>query len=322
MSRIHVRPLSMTDLDSILDVQLEAYGPTYIESREAFRSKIELAPFTSWGAFTDDRMVGYMVALPVNGGFVMPLDSPPEGVVAPDDAEVIYIHDLAVSNEASNRGVGSLLFRQVFSRAMESGATGIELVAVQDALTFWRKRGFTTSDGAFGHGYGAEAVKCTLPLSSGSGPIVVRAVRSSDVPELLSFAASVDAFAMSEEIPFYEPREVDEFIDDPDWALGVARKDGHIVGFISVHRMSWHWSVLENFYVTRPERGKGVAAHLYEWLELVTRAWDSRYLSCIVDVDDVPTMEWFNRRNWTTHKSYRWLDHHLTGGDKDSNRPD
>lgn len=308
MIDLYLRPLNSGDLREVLSLQRDAYGDSYIESAQSIEAKIALASRTSWGAFDDHGLAGYVIALPVKSDFMMPLDRIPQGVLPLAEAEILYLHDLAVGRRALKSGVGSLLFRQVFTQAANSPVRAIELVAVQKALAFWARRGFREISREVGLGYGPEAVKCALPLIIQRDGVEVRAARLQDVEALLRLGQSDPAFAVSEDIQFYEGLEIVEFLSQTDWAIGIASVEGEAAGFTSFHRMSWHWSMIENFYVEPSHRRTGVSGAMYDWLTMVALAWDARYLNCLVDVEDDKTMTWLTRRDWSPRKQYRWLD--------------
>lgn len=141
--------------------------------------------------------------------------------------------------------------------------------------------------------------------------ITVRAIKAEDIDDLISFGLSDAAFSVSGEITFYERSELQEFIEDSNWELGIALVNSKIVGFLSVHRMSNHWAMLDNFYVSPPERGTGVSRFMYKWLLETTQTWNSSYLTSLVDVEDSTTAKLLIRQSWSPQKRYQWFDLNL-----------
>jgi GNAT superfamily N-acetyltransferase len=60
----------------------------------------------------------------------------------PADADVLYLHDLALHPGARGRGLTSPVIEQVVRLAQTEGLPAVSLVAVNDATAFWRLRGF------------------------------------------------------------------------------------------------------------------------------------------------------------------------------------
>lgn len=143
--------------------------------------------------------------------------------------------------------------------------------------------------------------------------ITVRSVKNSDLESVLEFGRSDEAFSVSQDIRFYEGHEVSEFIDHPDWAVGIAEIDDEIVGFVSVHRMSGHWAMLDNFYVVPAERGKGVSKLMYAWFMNVIKTWNTNYVTTLVNLDDDKTIKLLKNHSWSPQKQYQLLDLSIEG---------
>lgn len=138
--------------------------------------------------------------------------------------------------------------------------------------------------------------------------MIIRAACREDIEALFTFGNSAEAFSVSDSITFYEKTELAEFIDDPNWVTGVAIIDNELIGFISAHRMSSHWAMLDNFYIAPLNRGSGLAKQMFEWLQQQIKQWQTSYLSCLVDIEDTATIKLLSHKSWTPRKIYQWFD--------------
>jgi N-acetylglutamate synthase-like GNAT family acetyltransferase len=75
------------------------------------------------------------------------------------EAEILYIHDLAVRPERHKTGLGDVLLVHLYDSASRYGIEAYSLVAVQNSSGYWVQRGFTPQEGLPAIGYGPEAVR-------------------------------------------------------------------------------------------------------------------------------------------------------------------
>lgn len=162
--RWRVRVLTLADVASIDRVQATAYEPRYHESRDSFVAKLAAGDGVCFGVDdTNGDLVAYLVALPCEPGFVMPLDAAPIGTVSLTEATCLYVHDLAVAAGHRGHRLGDILWEALCAAARDLGICRVELVSVQNSVSWWEARGFTDAGSAEG-GYGAEAVRMTAVL--------------------------------------------------------------------------------------------------------------------------------------------------------------
>ena len=160
---IEIRRLTLDDVDAVCEVQRHAYRDDYLESAESFVAKIAAAPETCFGAFArsdngDHLMVGYLICLPCDVDFEMPLDAAPHGVLPLAEARSVYVHDLAVRRDRQGQQVGDLLWAALGEAVRHSAIVQFALVSVQNSTAYWQARGFSMV-GPAPAGYGDEAVK-------------------------------------------------------------------------------------------------------------------------------------------------------------------
>ena len=135
-----VRALTSADLAAVHALEAEAYLPSLVVSDAAFRRLIDLYPAGALGAFDRDGLCGFIFGVPLRSGTTLDLQAPLDRV--PPDADVFYVHDLAVAVRCRGGGVGSRLASQLLDVARSEGFTRAELVSVQGSAPFWRKFGF------------------------------------------------------------------------------------------------------------------------------------------------------------------------------------
>jgi GNAT superfamily N-acetyltransferase len=157
-SSLVIRPLIATDVTHILELQQLAYDGYFLESAESFTVKIAAGPETCFGAWSNGQLVGYLVAFPLRAHAVIDLNSTTLEPTPMAQAEVAYIHDLAIHPQRRKTGLGDVLLVHLYESATRYGIEAYSLVAVQNSAPYWAQRGFTPQEGLPAIGYGPEAV--------------------------------------------------------------------------------------------------------------------------------------------------------------------
>lgn len=135
-----IRPLVASDLAALHDLEAEVYEPALLVSDAAFLRLIELYPAGAIGCFDDQGLGGYAVGVPVRSGTILDLHAPLAALAS--QADVFYVHDVAVAPRCRGRGIGRLLAARLLDLARARGFTRAELVSVQGSASFWEKFGF------------------------------------------------------------------------------------------------------------------------------------------------------------------------------------
>lgn len=156
-----LRRLMFSDSPDVLRVQREAYEPPLCEPEDVFRNKMDLFPEGAVGCFEGDVLHGYLFAVAWRGDAALPLGERLDNV--PPEADVLFIHDVAVSSAARGRGVGRLLADHAIAIARGRSAKRVTLVAVQSAEPFWERLGFRRVE-RIHYGPGVPATKMALDL--------------------------------------------------------------------------------------------------------------------------------------------------------------
>ena len=160
LSRLTWRAMTGADLDAV--VLLAAVGfPDHFEGRDCFENRLALNP---GGCFVladenEGPPRGYLVAYPWTAGAVPALNTLIEAI--PEQASVIYLHDLAIDPMARGGGLSRLIIEHLAEDARLAGWSALALVAVNNAAAFWERHGFAvvnpTGMADKLAGYGADA---------------------------------------------------------------------------------------------------------------------------------------------------------------------
>lgn len=160
------RAMTERDLDGVVAVARVAF-PDHFEECACFAERLALYP-AGCRVLEDgaDRVLGYGIAYPWVRDAMPPLGALIGAL--PVAAELIYLHDLAVSPDARGTGAASDYVAWLVDHARAAGWAQIALVAVNDAAAFWQRRGFAAIDSpdlrAKLASYGADARYMVRPL--------------------------------------------------------------------------------------------------------------------------------------------------------------
>lgn len=159
------RPMTAGDLDGVCAVAAVAF-PDHFEDRDCFADRLSLYPEGCRVLSDGERVLGYRIAYPSRQGYIPPLNSRLSALAA--DADILYLHDLALRPEARAGGQARADIEALISQARTDGWPAIALVAVNDAQTFWARHGFVVDASPDVRAklatYGPEAVYMVRPL--------------------------------------------------------------------------------------------------------------------------------------------------------------
>lgn len=135
------RSMTAADLDAVAEIAMVGF-PDHFEDRDCFANRLALNPggcfVLAQGAGTPQ---GYLIAYPWRRDSAPTLNTLIEAI--PEDAEVLYLHDLALRPEVRGRGRSRAVIEQLAADAKAAGWPAVALVAVNDAAPFWERCGFT-----------------------------------------------------------------------------------------------------------------------------------------------------------------------------------
>lgn len=114
--------------------------PDFPEDDAVFNEKYTLSPDTCFILDGKNNSVGYILAHPFKIGAIPPLNRLLGGL--PRQSDTLYIHDLALLQQARSGGYGKKAVKLMCDYANEKKLKMLSLVAVNGSTPFWQKNGF------------------------------------------------------------------------------------------------------------------------------------------------------------------------------------
>jgi GNAT superfamily N-acetyltransferase len=146
-------------------------------------------------------------------------------------------------------------------------------------------------------------------IQGGNSKIRVRKATSRDVEKLFSIGMSDSAFSVSPRIPFYEKGELAYWISrSRDNLLLVVEMNGSIIGFTYAKLMSWHWALIDNFYILPSFRKEGVGKILWNACIQNLRSKGIKYVSTIVRRKDTIAIAFLQSLGCKVCGDYVWTE--------------
>jgi ribosomal protein S18 acetylase RimI-like enzyme len=139
MSKPHWRPAHTSDLPAIGAIAARVH-PDLPESPEVFAEKMRLYPDGCLALTTENEIVGYGLSHPWMQHQIPPLDGFLEKL--PDDADCLYVHDVAVLPDFRGGGVARAYVATIEGLARSSGIATLALVSVYATRPLWEHFGF------------------------------------------------------------------------------------------------------------------------------------------------------------------------------------
>lgn len=142
--RLNWRPMTAVDLDAVAAIAAVGF-PDHFEGRDCFENRLALNPagcFVLAGEGGEPR--GYLVTYPWTENAAPALNALIGAI--PDDASVMYLHDLALDPSVRGGGWSRPIVERLAGDACAAGWPALALVAVNDAAPFWKRHGFAVTD--------------------------------------------------------------------------------------------------------------------------------------------------------------------------------
>lgn len=157
-----INVITESSWDRIIEIQEEAYVEVPAEDVTILKSKW-LAPPKTCTVYLNDNgnILAYLLAHPWTS------DIPPKlhETISISKGSTLYIHDLALTQEAKGKNIAKKLVENLISHAKAQGFSKVLLVAVQNSNEFWAKFGFVNiTNTAICSSYGNNAQLMTLKL--------------------------------------------------------------------------------------------------------------------------------------------------------------
>src|SRR5690606_38050178 len=140
LSELNWRAMTPDDLDGVVAVAQLSF-PDHPEERACFANRLDLHPEGCFVLASEDGAIGgYLVAYPWKLNAAPPLNVLIDAL--PADAEVVYLHDLALHPATRGGGHTRPIVERLADQAKAAGWPAVALVAVNDAAAFWGRNGF------------------------------------------------------------------------------------------------------------------------------------------------------------------------------------
>jgi hypothetical protein len=155
-----------TDVGTLLTIAARLH-PTLPERPAVFAEKVRLFPEGCRKRVANGRMVGYALAHPWRSDDPPPLDGFLHRL--PDDADCLFIHDIALLAQARGVHAPAEYFDHVFAVATGLRLPRAALIAAYGTARLWRRFGFTPWETPSLRQklatYGADVIYMTRPLA-------------------------------------------------------------------------------------------------------------------------------------------------------------
>jgi GNAT superfamily N-acetyltransferase len=154
---VRIRHISDDDWDGIVALEARAYAAIGLsEERTALESRVRASPTTCFALEVEQRLAGYLLALPY------PTFAYPDLTRTEETAfrtRNLHLHDVVIAERLRGKGLAKRLLHHLIATAEAHDYEQISLVAVAGTDTFWAANGFVARNGGASTGsYGADAV--------------------------------------------------------------------------------------------------------------------------------------------------------------------
>jgi GNAT superfamily N-acetyltransferase len=137
-----LRLMTKIDLIQVMSIQQKCYREVPLESTASLSSKIDLFPRGCYVIASNRELLGYLICHPWVKDETPSLDTILK--VLPQNANLLYVHDLAILPTEQGKGLATVLVDKIFQIARSLGFNDLSLIAVQRSENFWRNKGFKT----------------------------------------------------------------------------------------------------------------------------------------------------------------------------------
>lgn len=148
---------------------------------------------------------------------------------------------------------------------------------------------------------------------------ILRRMREEDLDEIMALSKQGN-FSVSDEIvgweEFWPEESLRNWITNSDDPLIVSEDKGSIIGFIlaAVHHPT-RKATLENIFVHRDYRNKGIGTQLFNRCEIELRKKGIIYICALVETDNTETSEFLLAKDFIRGHEFAWLEKDISGVD-------
>jgi ribosomal protein S18 acetylase RimI-like enzyme len=150
-----VKEIQLNDWSAILQIQADVYVDVAPEPEAVMKSKWLVSPTLCYVyKNTENTVLGYLLA----HRWTSPTPPKLYQQTQPNQGDILFVHDLALSPMAKGQGIGRLLVEQLLVSAKQQGLTRALLVSIQNTERFWQQFGFEVAPVGVSSTYGEGAV--------------------------------------------------------------------------------------------------------------------------------------------------------------------
>jgi ribosomal protein S18 acetylase RimI-like enzyme len=139
-----------SDIETVFAIQAACYPSHLHEDTDCLESLRNSSPESCFVAVSDDPSannlpIGYFFTHPGHADRPHPLRESLHPMNT-TDFQCLYLHDLAVHPESRSQRVGEALIAAALRAGQQMGYSTFTCVALESAVSFWKRNGFTVRD--------------------------------------------------------------------------------------------------------------------------------------------------------------------------------
>lgn len=121
-----------------------------------------------------------------------------------------------------------------------------------------------------------------------------------------------DDFKVNDKISFYEKKEIFEWIGNTkDNLFFIVTVDNRFAGFCFAKVISFHWAIIDAFYIKPEYRRLGLATKLQRFLEKKLREKKIKYASRTPRSNNTKLHNFLEKTGYIKRQNYTWFDKFL-----------
>lgn len=137
---VTIRLMQPSDIPAVISLQDSCYSDALYEPPPLLAARLVCAAQSCWLAEnTVGELLAYLFSYPARAGKITVLAT---AFAVAKEPELLYLHDMAVSEKARGLGLAKALLAKAKQHALSLGLKQLGLVAVQGSVTYWQKQGF------------------------------------------------------------------------------------------------------------------------------------------------------------------------------------
>ena len=142
--------------------------------------------------------------------------------------------------------------------------------------------------------------------------MIIKRINKNNYINFYKSFCKIKNFKISNEILFYELKEIKHWVNTPKNNLLYGIFDQNkCYGFCFCKIMSNHWAIIDNFYIDPKYRKNNLGSNLQAYIEKKLKQKNIKYISRIVEEKTISTRIFLKKTGYTKRKKYIWFDKFL-----------